>query len=148
MQWRDFELASPELAAIGRDRLGDAPAYLATVRSDGRPRVHPVTPIFTDEKLWLFMEPTSPKGRDLVDRHHYSLHCRVDDAAGGKGEFIVAGRGTLVAEGAERERASAAAQYRPKDRYELFELEVDEATATRYDENGEPQRLRWKAPAA
>ena len=147
MQWREFELASPELAAIGRDRLGDAPAYLATVRSDGRPRVHPVTPIFTDEKLWLFMEPTSPKGRDLVDRHHYTLHGRVDDASGGQGEFIVSGRGALVSDVVEREQVAAAAQYRPKDRYVLFELAVDEAMATHYDAEGEPRRLRWKAPA-
>jgi hypothetical protein len=47
----------------------------------------------------------------------------------------------------ERERAAAAAQYRPKDHYVLFELQVDEAMATRYDEQGEPQRWRWKAPA-
>ena len=145
MKWRQFELASPELAAIGRDRLGDAPAYLATIRADGRPRLHPVTPILTDDKLWLFMEPTSPKGRDLVDRHHYTLHCRVDDAAGGKGEFVVSGRGAPVFDAAERERAAGAAQYRPREHYVLFELEVDEAMATRYDE-GEPRRLRWKAP--
>jgi hypothetical protein len=52
---------------------GRPPAYLATVRSDGRPRFHPVTPIIADNALFVFMEPTSPKGRDLRERGWYAL---------------------------------------------------------------------------
>jgi hypothetical protein len=60
-----FAAAEPELAAFVAERLRAAPSYLASVRANGAPRVHPVTPIFTGDGLYLFMEPTSPKGTDL-----------------------------------------------------------------------------------
>ena len=63
ISWGEFARVEPELAAFGAGRLGVPPAYLATVRQSGAPRVHPVTPIVTAHGLFLFMEPTSPKGR-------------------------------------------------------------------------------------
>jgi hypothetical protein len=53
--------------------LRAAPAYLATVRADGSPRVHPVTPIVT-EGLYVFMESTPPKGADLPVRSQCARH--------------------------------------------------------------------------
>jgi hypothetical protein len=56
---------NPELAAYGAARLLDSEvAYLATVRKDGSPRVHPATPIIGQGRLFVFREPTSPKGHD------------------------------------------------------------------------------------
>jgi hypothetical protein len=66
--WGQFEAAHPALAAFGAERLGRPPAYLGTVRSDGGPRVHPVTPVVGSGHLFVFMEPASPKGRDLRER--------------------------------------------------------------------------------
>ena len=45
MSWQSLENNHPELAAFGAERLNGNVAYLATVRQDGSPRVHPVTPI-------------------------------------------------------------------------------------------------------
>src|SRR5262249_8174128 len=45
--WGHFAAAEPELADFARARLHGKPSYLATVRADGSPRVHPVTPIVT-----------------------------------------------------------------------------------------------------
>ena len=45
MGWQLLEEQQPELAAFGRLRLNGKVAYLATVRKDGSPRVHPMTPI-------------------------------------------------------------------------------------------------------
>jgi hypothetical protein len=56
--WGDFRRAEPELASFGEDRLKAGPAYLATVRAEGRPRVFPVQAIVAAEALYLFMEPT------------------------------------------------------------------------------------------
>ncbi len=64
--WQEFAAAAPELAAFGERRFREAEvAYLATVRPDGSPRVHPVTPVLCEGNLYLFMEPTSPKSQDL-----------------------------------------------------------------------------------
>ena len=79
--WDEFTKLEPELARFGVGRLTAAPAYLATIRRTGAPRVHPVTPIFFDDRLFLFMEPTSPKRRDLLDRGLFALHSGVPDNA-------------------------------------------------------------------
>ena len=92
--WAEFTQAAPEFAAFGKTRFQSEVAYLGTVRADGGPRVHPVTPIM-GEQLFLFMEPTSPKGKDLGRDARYTLHCSVEDSGGGGGEFYVRGRATL-----------------------------------------------------
>lgn len=43
MSWKTLEKQNPELAAFGTARLHGQVAYLATVRKDGSPRVHPLT---------------------------------------------------------------------------------------------------------
>ena len=77
--WGAFESQAPDLAAFGMERLVTAPAYLATLRRGGTPRVHPVAPIIGGGRLFVFMEPTSPKGRDLRERGWYALHNGVPD---------------------------------------------------------------------
>jgi hypothetical protein len=111
--WGEFARRQPDLASFGRSRLTDAPAYLATLRKSGAPRVHPVTPIFTESGLHLFMEPTSPKGRDIRERETFALHNGVPDNAGTGGEFHVVGRGFVVEDPAVRSSAAASASYEP-----------------------------------
>lgn len=129
--WREFARQAPELAAFGQTRFSSGVAYLGTLRPDGGPRVHPVTPI-VGENLYLFMEPTSPKGKDLQRDSRYTLHCAVEDSSGGGGEFYVRGRATLSADPALRAQAVQAASYTPHDRYILFVLSVEFAFMNRY----------------
>jgi hypothetical protein len=141
--WRAFSTAVPDLAAFEAARLDVRPAYLATVDAAGRPRVHPVTPIVGDDELYLFMEPTSPKGRDLIERGGYALHNGVLDNSGTGGEFRLRGTAALVDDPAVRTRAAAAAKYEPADRYVLFRLSVDEARASSYGDVELPPVSRW-----
>jgi hypothetical protein len=94
--WGEFAAAESELAAFGAERLLIPPAYLATVRRSGAPRVHPVTPILTADGLFTFMEPTSPKGHDLRERGGFALHNGVPDDEGTGGEFFCSGRAFSV----------------------------------------------------
>ena len=146
--WGDFEAAHPTLAAFGADRLNHRPAYLATVRSDGRPRVHPVTPIIGGGHLFLFMEPTSPKGRDMRERGWYALHNGVPDTAGTGGEFYLSGIATFVGDDLLRNIAIQSASYSPIDRYILFELFVNEARCNGYGDVTLPSPPRWRASTA
>lgn len=141
--WGEFVDAEPELAAFVQTRLLLPPAYLATIRGDGKPRVHPVTPIVTDRGLFLFMEPTSPKGRDLRERGHYSLHNGVPDVIGTGGEVAITGVAQAIEDGDVRSRVMAAASYSPHDRYVLFELGVDEVRCNGYGDVTLPVRRRW-----
>jgi hypothetical protein len=145
MTWGAFAADEPELAAFVAERLRAAPAYLATVRASGAPRVHPVTPIFTAEGLYLFMEPASPKGTDLRERGWFALHNGVPDNAGTGGEASVTGRGQPVDEDAVRATVAAAASYRPADRYVLFELMPTEVRCNGYGDVTLPEHRRWRA---
>jgi hypothetical protein len=127
----EFTKQAPELAAFGAQRFGQEVAYLGTLRADGSPRVHPVTPI-VDEHLFLFMEPTSPKGKDLQRDPRYSLHCAVEDSSGGGGEFYVRGRAKFTTDATLRAQAIKAASYDPAERYILFVLSVDFAFMNTY----------------
>jgi len=145
--WLRFETEVPNLASFGRARLRQRITYIATIRSDGSPRVHPVSPFFASAHLLVYMEPTSPKTRDLRHDPRYALHCGTEDNSGGLGEFLVRGRAFEVRDEAVRREAFEAANgdgHHPKDRYILFVLAVDEVFSTVYEE-GLPIRTRWKA---
>lgn len=144
--WSAFAAAAPRLEAFGRARLERRVAYLATIRADGAPRVHPVSPFIGDGCLHLYMEPGSPKAADLRRDARYALHCGVEDDSGGGGEFYVTGRAQEVLDEPTRATALAAARaagYRPAERHVWFELTVARILATTYD-NG-PKRERWSA---
>ena len=104
--WTEFAQQAPELAEFGKARFQSGVAYLGTLRPDGGPRVHPVTP-FLGEQLFLFMEPTSPKGKDLQRDGRYTLHCSVNDSSGGEGEFYVRGRATMITDPVLRDTGCA-----------------------------------------
>jgi hypothetical protein len=141
--WAEFAKQAAELAAFGETRFRSGVAYLGTVRPDGGPRVHPVTPII-GEQLFLFMEPTSPKGHDLERDPRYSLHCAVEDSSGGGGEFYVRGLATRTTNLLVREQAVKASSYTPQPQYILFVLSVEFAFMNQYV-NGNPTPRRWQA---
>ena len=108
--------------------------------------MHPVTPIIGGGRLFVFMEPTSPKGRDLRERRCYALHNGVPDTHGSGGEFWVSGEATLLTGAVDRQIAVEGSSYPPADRYVLFELAVHEARATAYGDVELPEPARWAAP--
>src|SRR5918994_614425 len=80
--WADLEREAPDVAGVAdrvwagiialsrnerapSDGPGFAVAYLATVRRDGAPRLHPFCPILADGGLFAAIPRQSPKGWDL-----------------------------------------------------------------------------------
>jgi hypothetical protein len=143
MSWRILEDQQPTLAEFGFERLNGKVAYLATIRKDGSPRVHPMTPIMGAGHLFVFMEPTSPKGHDLQRDGRYAIHCSVSDTSGASGEFIVSGRACLIDDPELRALAVSLSSYTPADRYILFEFDVTSVASTIYPA-GQPIRQNWK----
>jgi hypothetical protein len=146
--WAEFAAEAPELEAFGRRRLERRIAYLATIRADGAPRVHPVSPFIGMGCLAIYMEPTSLKVADLRRDARYALHCAVEDNEGGGGEFYVTGRADEIADPARRSAAvgwAAAAGYKALERHIFFEFKLGHVLATTYDEG--PKRERWRATA-
>jgi hypothetical protein len=111
------------------------------------PRVHPVTPIIGDGHLFLFMEPTSPKRRDLDERGSLAMHNGVPDSSGTGGEFWMSGRATSVDDVEFRAVAASAARYTPAEHYVLFEMHVAEARCNGYGDVELPETRRWREDA-
>jgi len=136
--WSDLATARPELEARARDlyliEQPDAPGpaglgYLATVRADGGPRVHPVSPAVLDGRLYVYCLLSSPKLRDLQGDGRYALHSWpkpfTDDGFDDE-EFYLTGRATPVADAALHERISKAVGDRPESGTS-FELDIERA---------------------
>lgn len=89
--WWAFSSSEPQLAERVKDlfeQSGRAFGYLATIRADGGPRVHPVSPVLAGGRLLCFVLPPPPglprqaaqavagAGRDLERDSRYALHAQ------------------------------------------------------------------------
>ena len=72
--WNEFAEAAPEMAGRGEKMLAIPLAYLATVRRSGAPRLHPLSPILAEGRLYVAIQSTSPRRFDLARDGRYSLH--------------------------------------------------------------------------
>jgi hypothetical protein len=153
--WSEFTTAEPLLAAGIRALLqqyGPGTGYLATVRADGSPRLHPVSPVITNEGLYCFIVD-SPKRRDLERDGRYALHSfppeESDDEAYVSGRAVRVHDPRVVAGLADALRAS------PDVDWHLYELLIETATLRRHGSAGavplsslpmvRPRALSWRA---
>ena len=143
--WRAFEEGAPELASFGRERIDHRVSFLATIRGDGGPRVHPVTPWIADDHLYVRMYPSSPKAADLQRDPRFALHSMMDNDDGMGGEFAVSGLASEVVDpgtvAAAFETIGEPVGTRP---LVLFELGLDDVLTTEYM-GDDPRRRRWSA---
>jgi len=142
--WNILANNEPGLAEFGQKRIDGQVAYLATVKKNGQPRAHPVTPIVGEGHCFVFVESGSAKSGDLLDNGYYCLHCAMNDSSGSSGEFQISGRAKRIEDPSVRVLAESVASYRPSARAVLFELQVSEAISTEY-RGGKPIRRKWLA---
>jgi hypothetical protein len=154
LSWPEFGRREPELAAACRAlmyQFGVGLAFLATIRPDGGPRVHPICPIIADDGLFAFLIP-SPKRADLHRDPRFALHSFPADE--NEDAFYLTGRAVPVGDGGVRgavarqlagER-SLSAPPRGLDEQELFEFRLDRCLHTRSKGHGDlhPTFTRWR----
>jgi hypothetical protein len=147
--WEVFAAAMPEMAEAGRTLLyqhGPGLAYLATVRADGGPRVHPVCPTIADGALWVAIGERSPKCRDLWRDPRFALHTfpnpEVDDEFSVRGEAVAADAAGI----STCEAALARDGVRSAD-HVVFALDLDGALWSAYEARPSwpPRYTRWRA---
>ena len=148
--WGAFEAAQPEMAAAGRRLLwvpGIGFGYLATVRPDGGPRIHPVNLVIADGRLLSFLVP-SPKLRDLRRDGRYALHSTGSEAE--SDEFYVTGTAAVREDDPTLRRAAAGTiGFTVADDHVLVELGLTAALWAHYSTppSFPPAYRRWAASA-
>jgi hypothetical protein len=147
-RWSEFADEKPDMAEAGRALLYQyrvGLAYLATIRRDGGPRVHPVCPVIAGGGLYVFIGNQTPKLRDLLRDGRFALHAfpnrEVDD------EFCVSGRAERVGDPGIREVVyqayTATGAFTSNDT--LFELLLERALHAKYGPRPSwpPVYTRW-----
>ena len=136
LSWGQFEKLAPALAEAGRKLFhqhGIGFAFLATVRKDGAPRLHPVCPTVFEGGLYVLVGP-SHKRRDLLRDGRFALHsfpCRDKDD-----EFLVMGRARKIDDTDLYARVLADLKsqgMKSSDDEVLFEFQIDRAMHAAYD---------------
>ena len=102
--WTEFERQQPALADAGRKQIyhfGIGLGFLATIRPDGGPRVHPVCPVLSDVGLHLLIV-AGPKREDLRRDGRYALHSETCPPPRQDDGFALTGRAKEVTDAAVR----------------------------------------------
>ncbi len=141
-----FENDGPDLAAFARARMEGRIVYQGTLRLDGGPRVHPVSPWIAAGLLCVPFRDTSPERREVERDDRYALHTAQprDDHAGQFGEFTASGRLEPIT------ASHPAVMGRPSHPpYGLVHhvCSIEAAVVTEYLENEMPIYRRWKSSA-
>lgn len=152
-RWIEFESQAPELAAAGRSliyQVGVGLGFLATIRPDGGPRLHPICLNVHAGGLYTLIVP-SPKQRDLLRDGRYAVHTfpspQADD------EFYVTGRAARIQDPdliAGVRAAQVAAGGESTGDELLFELLIERVLHASYKPRGTPDNwppvyTRWVA---
>ena len=152
--WTQFAAAEPDLAETGRSLLNQfrvGLAFLATVRKDGAPRLHPVCPVLSGGGLFVLIPPTSPKRYDLQRDGRYALQT-FPQPKPGSDEFYVAGKAVLIDDATTRAAILRDAAHMADASEIAFELRVDRVMHTRWEHVLTPQmrpvHRKWQAPGA
>src|SRR2546430_14050368 len=147
--WSEFAAAQPRLAGAVRELVhqsGPGLGYLATVGSDGGPRVHPVSPVITDDGLFCFILD-SPKRRALERDGRYALHSYPPEDS--DDEAYVSGRARPVTDQARAAPLAGTMRAKPDVNWRLYEFTVDVAMVARHrqGEHGPvgPAHEGWRA---
>ena len=152
--WKEFSEAEPDLADVGLALLFQFKAglaFLATVRRDGAPRLHPVCPVLSNDRLFVLITPTSPKRDDLLRDGRYALQTFPQPKAGSD-EFSISGKAVLVADSAVHAEILRNAKHMADASETAFELLIDRVMHTGWENVLTPQmrsvHKKWRAPAA
>lgn len=149
--WGEFEHSQPGLAEAGQALLyqfGVGLAFLATVRRDGGPRVHPMCPLIHGGGLYAFIVP-GPKQADLHRDGRYSLHSFPGED--NEDAFYCTGQAQAVDAPATRQAladlfaAERSGSLVPAPSHQLFSFTLQRCLLTRTIGHGDPtpQHTIW-----
>lgn len=140
--WSDFSNEEPDLAKNGRkllfpDRQYVGYAFLATLRKDGAPRLHPISVVICNDHLYVIILKKSPKCTDLLRDGRYALQA-FPPATNEYEEFYLAGRADRIRDNEIRHMVIEKTNVTVEENEELFELLLDRVMHTKLVDQGAP----------
>jgi len=138
--WKQFAVSNPSLAKVGEGLLfqyGVGLAFLATIRKDGAPRLHPVCPVLSNAGLYILVVPKSPKKWDLLHDGRYSLQSFPQDRPDSD-EFYLSGKTEVIEDPSIFESVFNDAKHQASKDEVLFELLIERVMHTKWEGFGTP----------
>lgn len=135
--WQAFEAEEPALASEVRARM-DAHVHkvVATLRSDGSPRLCGSELVFHEGELWLAGMVGARRFADLRRDPRVAVHSCPQDSPAWSGDARLAGTAVEVTD-PSLHAAVAAGAPEPPDPFELFRVDLTEVVTLRLSETGD-----------
>ena len=170
-KWNEFEREAPELASVARQlwpgihalhdhqRMPDRAqyfsiAYLASIRRDGGPRLHPFCPILAVGRLFAAIPGGSPKGWDLRRDPRCAIHALPGPA---DDELCIRARASEVGDDGQTRTlvrdvvaaSNVGGMIETVSHDPLFEFDLEQVDVARWINIGQPGtsaiRHQWRA---
>lgn len=141
--WIEFSEEQPELAEHGmrmllRSREHVGLAFIATIRKDGAPRLHPISLILFKGHAYVIIPHTSPKCTDLFKDGRYALQALPPPNNEDNEEFYFAGCAIQIHDPIVPQALIDGTGITVDENETLFELFLERAMYTKLVNQGTP----------
>lgn len=152
--WNDFGNEEPEIAAMGKKLLFQSRehvglAFIATLRKDGAPRLHPISVILSKGHLYVVIPATSPKCADLTRDGRYAMQAFPPISNEDPAEFYLAGRAKRIQDPVIHKALTDDTRVTVEENEVLFELFLERAMYTKALRQDLPEECpihrKWRA---
>lgn len=152
--WKEFSTEEPEISEQGkkmlfRSREHVGPAFIATLRKDGAPRLHPISIVISKEHLYVVIPSTSPKCADLIRDGRYALQAFPPSKNEETEEFYLAGCANRIQDPVIRQALIDDTKVTVEANEVLFELFLERAMYTKLENRDAPDEhpihRKWRA---
>jgi len=133
--WSEFSAEEPELAEHGKNMLFRTRehvglAFIATLRKDGAPRVHPISLILSKRHLYVVIPRSSPKCADLLRDGRYAAQAFPMSPTEPGDEFYLSGTANQVHDPKISQELTEDTRVAVEENEILFELFLDRVMYT------------------
>jgi hypothetical protein len=141
--WAEFKHENPELAMYGKRLLFQSHpqvgyAFLATLRKDGAPRLHPVSVVISDDHLYVLIPSSTPKCSDLQRDSRFAMQAYPPPKNEQDEEFYLSGYAVSIQDPTIRQALITDTEIQVEESEVLFELLLDRAMYSRLENLGTP----------
>jgi len=152
--WNEFSAEQPALAEQGkrmlfRTREHVGLVFIATLRKDGAPRLHPISLVIYKDHVYVIIPRNSPKCADLIRDGRYALQASPPPDNEDSEEFYFAGCAAQIQDPIFQQALMDDTGITVEENEIFFELLLDRVMYTKSANRGAPDERpihqKWRA---